>query len=283
MRLRQQFLTKNDCYKAGRTIAPRGVMVHSTGANNPNVKRYVPGNAELGKNTNGNHWDATGIEKCVHAFVGKFADGKVGTVQTLPWNRRGWHAGKGTKGSANDTHISFEICEDGLTDPVYFSAVYQEAVELTAMLCREYKLDPLADGVVICHQEGYRRGIASNHGDVLHWFPKHGKTMDDFRADVARIMKGEDDMTEAQVKQIAQEVAKTVCAQQQTVQIDYSQFRALMEQYRKELGQLPAPSWAVKNGELDQAVKMDITDGSRPQDLASRVEVAAMIVRAAKK
>ena len=53
------------------------------------------------------------------------------------------------------------------------------------MLCKQYGLDPLADGVVICHQEGYRRGIASNHGDVLHWFPRFGKSMDDFRADVA--------------------------------------------------------------------------------------------------
>ena len=77
--------------------------------------------------------------------------------------------------------------------PAYFEAVYQEAVELTAYLCKEYNLDPLADGVVICHREGYHRGIASNHGDVLHWFPKFGKTMDDFRADVARWMEGEDE------------------------------------------------------------------------------------------
>ena len=35
--------------------------------------------------------------------------------------------------------------------------------------------------------------IASNHGDVLHWFPKHGKSMDDFRAAVAAEMKKEDD------------------------------------------------------------------------------------------
>ena len=61
------------------------------------------------------------------------------------------------------------------------------------MLCWEHGLDPLADGVVICHQEGYRRGIASNHGDVLHWFPKHGKDMQDFRADVARAMNKEED------------------------------------------------------------------------------------------
>ena len=52
------------------------------------------------------------------------------------------------------------------------------------IFCKEYNLDPLADGVVICHSEGYKRGIASNHGDVMHWFPKHGKNMNTFRADV---------------------------------------------------------------------------------------------------
>jgi hypothetical protein len=67
-------------------------------------------------NQYGNDWDRPGLEKCAHAFVGRFADGLVGTVQTLPWNRRGWHCGRGKNGSANDTHISFEICEDGLED-----------------------------------------------------------------------------------------------------------------------------------------------------------------------
>ena len=199
MKLIQCILTENDCYKAKRTIKPVGVMVHSTGADNPNLRRYVqpatstPGRTELqdalGVNTNGNRWNRAGTNACVHAFVGRLADGSVAAVQTLPWIWRGWHAGTGTSGkSANDTHISFEICEDGLTDPAYFAQVYQAAVELTAVLCGAYDLDPLADGVVICHQEGYRRGIASNHGDVLHWFPKHGKSMDDFRADVAQAM-----------------------------------------------------------------------------------------------
>lgn len=110
----------------------------------------------------------------------------MATVQTLPWAQRGWHAGNGSSGrSANDTHISFEICEDGLTDPAYFKKVYREAVELTAMLCKKYGLDPKQDGVVICHSEGCRRGIASAHADVEHWFPRHGKSMDDFRVDVA--------------------------------------------------------------------------------------------------
>lgn len=192
MRLRQQLLTRNYCYTCAGVIKPKGVMVHSTGANNPRVSRYVPGDDEMGHNTGGNHWNQTNAEwkakfgavlnVCVHAFIGKFADGKVGTVQTLPWTMRGWHCG----GVGNNTHIGFEICEDGLADQAYFKAVYQEAVELTAMLCQAYGLDPLKDGVVICHAEGCKRGIASNHGDVLHWFPKHGKTMDNFRADVAR-------------------------------------------------------------------------------------------------
>ena len=196
MVLYQQLLTRNDCYTAGKTIVPKGVMVHSTGANNPNVSRYVPGDEVLGVNRYGNHWDQPGISKCVHAFIGKIADGSVAAVQTLPWDRRGWHAGTGTSGrSANDTHISFEICEDGLEDPEYFSQVYQAAVELTAMLCRQYGLDPLADGVVICHQEGYQRGIASNHADVLHWFPKFGRSMDDFRGDVAAALNPPEDAT----------------------------------------------------------------------------------------
>ena len=192
-------LTENDCYKANRTITPKGVMVHSTGANNPTLKRYVQplsGDADrtallakLGTNSNKNDWNRAGTNACVHAFIGRLADGSIATAQTLPWNWRGWHAGTGTSGfSANNTHISFEICEDGLTDKTYFDQVYREAVELTAMLCRQYALDPLADGVVICHQEGYRRGVASGHGDVLHWFPKMGKSMDDFRADVAAEM-----------------------------------------------------------------------------------------------
>lgn len=194
MNLFQCILTANDCYKTGKTINVKGVMVHSTGANNPTLKRYVQplktdGNyssllAMLGTNNNGNSWNKSGLSVCVHAFIGKLADGSIATAQTLPWNYRGWHAGRGSKGSANDTHIGFEICEDGLSDKTYFNKVYQEAVEVTAYLCKQFNLDPLADGVVICHSEGCKRGIASNHADVMHWFPKHGKSMDTFRADV---------------------------------------------------------------------------------------------------
>ena len=199
MNLHKLILTNNDCYKAGRKITPKGVMVHSTGANNPNLKRYIqPNDGLLGTNPNNNDWNRSGIELGVHAFIGKLADGTIATYQTLPWNHRAWHCGSGKNGSGNNTHISFEICEDGLTNGNYFNKVYNEAVELTAYLCEMYSFNPLKDGVVICHSEGHSRGIASNHSDVMHWFPKHGKSMDTFRQDVYNKMnqQEEDEMTE---------------------------------------------------------------------------------------
>ncbi len=181
MNLHKLILTNNACFKAGKTIIPKGIMVHSTGADNPWLKRYVgPDDGLLGKNQYNNHWNQEkpgGRQVCVHAFIGKLADGTIATYQTLPWNHRGWHAG----GTANNTHIGFEICEDGLSDSTYFNKVYLEAVELCVFLCREFGL---TEKDIICHSEGYKQGIASNHGDVLHWFPKHGKSMDTFRADV---------------------------------------------------------------------------------------------------
>ncbi len=190
MNLIKNILTKNNCYITGKKITPKGVMIHSTGVNNSTIKRYVQPNVSgIGVNKYGNHWNMSGLSVCVHAFIGKLDNGSIATVQTLPWNYRGWHAGKGSKGSANDTHISFEICEDGLADKNYFNKVYQEAVELTAYLCKQYNLNPTKDGVVICHSEGYKRGIASNHADVMHWFPKHGKSMDTFRSDVKAAME----------------------------------------------------------------------------------------------
>ena len=187
MNLHKCIFTNNDCYKKNVKIKPKGVMVHSTGANNPSLKRYVqPDDGLLGDNLYNNDWNRTGLSVCVHAFIGKLSDGTVATYQVLPWDHRGWHAG----GSANNTHISFEICEDGLKDEKYFSSIYKESVELTAHLCEMYGLDPLADGVVIDHKEGSERGIASRHGDVGHWFPKFGKTMDDFRKDVKAKMEG---------------------------------------------------------------------------------------------
>ena len=186
----------------------KGVLWHSTGANNPTLKRYVqpddgaPDRAELlsklGTNANKNDWNHIDTQAGLNAWIGKLADGSVAAVQTMPWDFRPWGCGSGSKGSCNSGWIQFEICEDALTDADYFAAVYQEACELTAYLCTLYGIDPkgTADcsGVtvptILCHADSHKLKLGSNHADVTHWFPKFGKSMETARDDVAALMSG---------------------------------------------------------------------------------------------
>ena len=188
MELRECLLTLNECYIRKQKMKPKGAMLHSTGANNPNLKRYVPDrDGLLGFNKYGNDWNQFnpgGRQVCVHGFIGLDKNGKVCTYQTLPWDYKAWHAG----GTANNDYIGIEICEDDLTDKNYFDKVYKEAVELFAYLCKLYSLDPKGKNVIISHKEGYKLGIASNHGDIDYWLKKFNKTMDDFRNDVYAIL-----------------------------------------------------------------------------------------------
>ena len=192
-------MTNSTCYKQTRTMKVLGVLWHSTGANNPNLKRYVQpsDNAAdrakliglLGKNQYGNDWNHINHQAGLNAWIGKLADGTVAAVQTMPWDYRPWGCGSGSKGSCNSGWIQFEICEDGLTDKTYFDKVYKEACELTAYLCKLYNLDPngtvsyngVQVPVILCHQDSYRLGLGGNHSDIYHWFTKFGKNMDTVR------------------------------------------------------------------------------------------------------
>lgn len=192
MKLIESIMTKNPCYTAGKKIKVNGLMLHSVGCPQPSAAAFI--------NTMNKPSYKTA---CVHAFI----DGKTGDVyQTLPWDHRGWHCGKGGKGSGNDTHIGVEMCEpatikytggsswketgDGTNTKATVLRTYNAAVELFAMLCKKYGLDPLADGVIISHKEGHARGIASNHGDPEHLWKKYGLSMNQFRKDVKAAMGG---------------------------------------------------------------------------------------------
>jgi len=169
MNLVVKFMTQNDCYKQGRKIKPQGIIVHSTATPGVMAERWF------------DLWNKPGVTKCVHAFV----DDK-GVYQYLPWDMRGWHAG----GSANDTHIGFEICEPkDLSDKEYFEKAWENAIELAVFLCKEFGINP---DNILGHYEAYKKGIASNHADPGHWFPKHGKSMDDFRAEVKKMLEAPD-------------------------------------------------------------------------------------------
>ena len=193
MKLVQSILTKNPCYTAGRKITVKGLMLHSVGCPQPKASVFI------------NSWNSPSYNNaCVHGFI----DGNDGTVyQTLPWNHWGWHCGSGSKGSGNNTHIGVEMCEpacikytggssftcsDKATARAVAKRTYEAAVELFAMLCKQYNLNPAADGVIISHREGHSRGIASNHGDPEHLWNGLGMgyTMDGFRKAVKAKMNG---------------------------------------------------------------------------------------------
>lgn len=171
-------MTQNPCYTAGRKITVKGLMLHSVGCAQPSASVFI-------KNWN----KPTYTKACVHGFI----DANDGTVyQTLPWDHRGWHGG----GSSNNTHIGVEMCEPSCikyTSGASFTCsdlasaraaakrTYDAAVELFAMLCEKFGLDPMKD--ICSHKEGCAKGIASNHGDPEHLWTQLGTgyTMDTFR------------------------------------------------------------------------------------------------------
>ena len=199
-------MTQSTCYKGTRKFTPKGVLWHSTGANNPHLKRYVQpddnasNRAELlnllGKNQYANDWNHIDRQAGLNFWIGKLADGTVAAIQTMPWDYRPWGCGSGSKGSCNDTHIQFEICEDGLNDKSYWNAVYKEACEMTAYLCKMFNIDPkgtisyngLNVPTIIDHTGSHSLGLGSNHGDIQHWSRKYGVTMDTVRNDVTAIL-----------------------------------------------------------------------------------------------
>jgi len=203
MKLVESIMTRNPCYTAGRKITVKGLMLHSVGCPQPKASAFI------------SSWNSPAHDtSCVYGFI----DGNDGTVyQTLPWNHRGWHCGSGSKGSGNNTHIGVEMCEPACirytagsnftcSNPAEARSAakrtYEAAVELFAMLCKKYGLDPLADGVIISHREGHSRGIASNHGDPEHLWTQLGMgyTMDGFRRAVKEAMGGASSGTDGYTK-----------------------------------------------------------------------------------
>ena len=202
MNLIQNYLTESGCYKAGKHITVKGLMIHSVGCPQPKADVFLK------------NWNRAEASACVHAIVEP--DGDV--YQLLPWEHRGWHCG----GGANNTHIGVEMTEpatikyaggaswtetgDGENTKNHVLATYRYAVELFAYLCQQFGLDPVADGVIISHSEGCKRGIASNHGDVEHLWSKFGLSMEQFRKDIKTVMEGstaEDTLTAIMGKAVA--------------------------------------------------------------------------------
>ena len=302
--INSSILTQNNCYKANNTITPKGIMVHSTA---------TPGATA---NTIIKIWNKHGVSACVHAFIDD-----TGIYQTLPWNWRGWHAASGKKGSANNTHISFEICEPGgfkyssgatmvgydvKKNEEYFNNVYQKAVELCAYLCKKYNL---TEKDIICHSEGCAKGIASNHADVMHWFPKHNKNMDIFRNDVKTLLNGgiivEPDKKEptdngydiykvtASILNVRNGAGTSYAVAYQLSKEDYVEVVSIDNNWAKlKDGKYVSADWITlykkttanepnvwAKESWEKAVKKGILDGTNPRSPVTREQLSAVLFR----
>lgn len=187
----------NLCYIAAQKMTPQGIVVHSTGANNPYLKRYVDAPGEVGVNQYENHWNVArpnGTKVCVHAFIGYDKNKQVRVAEILPLNICCWGVGSGKNGSYNydPAYIQFEICEDNGTDKTYYKKAFAVAAEYCAKLCRTYKFDV---DKIVGHCEAYRLGYGSNHSDPEHWMKNFGETMEDFRKQVSKILQTETENT----------------------------------------------------------------------------------------
>lgn len=200
MKLYETPQTKNAAYIKARPINPIGIFVHSTGASNATLKRYVDAPSLLGTNLYGNHWNKTNATKAVHAFIGLDINKEVAVCHCLPYNIACWGAGGGSKGSYNynpQAHVQFEICEDDAPrsgkaptkeQRDYYNSAILAAEEYCAYLCKLLNLPPSS---IVGHYEAAKRGYANNHSDPANWMSIYGDSMDNFRSRVAARLKVE--------------------------------------------------------------------------------------------
>ena len=197
----EAFATENLCYKAAKPMPRRraqGIVVHSTGANNPYLRRYVNAPEIVGENIYKNYYDRPDWEACPHAVIGKSKNGEVLAAQLLPYDICCWGCGGGTKGSYNydPAYLQFEICEDALDDPDYF----EQAFNLAARLCYEWcKTYDIPINRIVSHKEAHAEGYAVNHGDPENWLSKFGRDMNWFRNKVKALESVPDKLYRVQI------------------------------------------------------------------------------------
>lgn len=190
--IKSNILTKNDCYKSGRTITPNSMQLHTIGTAQNTAASLA------------SYWNQGGVQACVHYCIDSEQEGLV--LQFLPDNRRSWADG----GYGNGNSITVELMESdymkytsganySVTNETKFKAdvtrAYNTAVQFFAIKCKEYGWNPqekMSNGLhrVYSHDEGRRLGLSTAHVDPTHIWNRYGWTMDKFRADVVKAMNG---------------------------------------------------------------------------------------------
>lgn len=185
-----KYATQNKAYRAGRSIEPKGCVNHSIGTAQPSAEVMF------------SLMNRPSAEWGVNAILGDFDRGDGVILLVMPLERRPWGCGSGAKGSWNNSRVQWEVCEPaGHTyaggtminynvekNARYFERMWKMLVAwnvYVAVKCG-YGADAIAD-----HSEAHKAGYGSNHSDMSHWLPKHGKSMDALRKEVRQILNGE--------------------------------------------------------------------------------------------
>lgn len=190
--------TKNGAYKAGRNIKATGALNHSLGCAQPSAD-VVYNNM----NNEGAGWGVTAILGDFHKGAGRI----ILALPIAPATRRNWGCGSGSKGSYNNSRVQWEVCEpSGHTyaggtmigynvakNAEYFARMWALLVKWNVYCAVKLGYGAAAIGD---HAESCRAGMGSNHADMGHWLPKHGKSMDALRAEVRAILEDNTDITE---------------------------------------------------------------------------------------
>lgn len=267
MQIKNNYLTRNPYFNDGKWIAGsafKGFFLHSVGVGQPNPLVFI------------RQWNKPSYTNAgINGFIGEDVIYITAPCLETPGKvKRMPHAGKP---AGNNGYIGFEMCEPGqirytgganftvrdkAAAQAYCRKTYQNAVQLFAKLCSFHGKNPLQDGVILSHNEGGKRGIATGHVDPEHLWRGLGLpyTMAGFRQDVANAMKPKEeiDMTKAEVIALIDERINIALEGKNST----------------------ASNWAKE--ELAKAVAEGITDGTRPGGYAKREEVAAMVLRGQK-
>ena len=267
MQIKNNYLTRNPYFNDGKWIAGsafKGFFLHSVGVGQPDPLVFI------------RQWNKPSYTNAgINGFIGEDVIYITAPCLETPGKvKRMPHAGKP---AGNNGYIGFEMCEPGqirytggarftvrdkAVAQAYCRKTYQNAVQLFARLCSFHGKNPLQDGVILSHNEGGKRGIATGHVDPEHLWRGLGLpyTMAGFRQDVANAMKPKEeiDMTKAEVIALIDERINIALEGKNST----------------------ASNWAKE--ELAKAVAEGITDGTRPGGYAKREEVAAMVLRGQK-
>lgn len=237
MKIIENILTKNDCYKSGKRISPIGMQLHTIGT------------AQNTASSLASYWNQSGVEACVHYCIDAETEGKV--LHFLPDNYRSWADG----GFGNGNLITVELMESDymkytsganytISNEAKFEAdvtrAYNTAVEFFAKKCTEYGWNPtakLSNGLytISSHDEGRRAGVSTSHVDPTHIWNKMGWSMDQFRKDVKAKMNGSNIDSDSDG------------ATPDTTPDDYYRVRKTWEDEKSQLGAYSLLSNAKKN------------------------------------